>query len=467
LCRSPFYRSLANLIFIVFLSLTPLAVRKISLIMVRPSSKLSANLPPLIFGTATFNYQFNPDPFALGPTEIVQRALAHGVRAFDTSPYYGPAEEILGTAFTTDLVRQHYRRDQYYILTKVGRILADCFDYSPAWVRYSVKRSCKRLRTNYLDVVYCHDVEFVSAEEVLGAVKELRRIRDEEGTIKYVGISGYPVPVLCDLAEMILRETGEPLDVVMSYASFTLQNTRLMSKGVPRLVAAGVDVVPNASPLGMGLLRSQGPPIGAMGNWHPAPDELRKAIKTASDWTDEQGERLEVVAVRFALENWLREGAKVGACGDPLAFPEDTCHPETDMREKMGVSVMGVSKIAELDATLRVWRSVLDGTGDDLDLGPGVMTPSDAVSDHEWSLQRRQRIRVLARGIRTVIGDWADFSWASPDAGFVNKRHDMDTIRHEGSPIAEVNNTKSAAMLTPPSEAEDDSLAEDVPPISC
>ena len=100
------------------------------------------------------------------------------------------------------------------------------------------------------------------------------RIRDEEGTIKYVGISGYPVPVLCDLAEMILRETGEPLDVVMSYANFTLQNTRLMSDGIPRLVAAGVDVVPNASPLGMGLLRSQGPPIGAMGNWHPAPDGL-------------------------------------------------------------------------------------------------------------------------------------------------------------------------------------------------
>jgi aryl-alcohol dehydrogenase-like predicted oxidoreductase len=435
--------------------------------MAKPSDKLSAYLPPLIFGTATFNYQFNPDPFALGPTEIVQRALAHGIRAFDTSPYYGPAEEILGTALSTELVRQHYRREQYYLLTKVGRILADCFDYSPAWVRYSVKRSCKRLRTNYLDVVYCHDVEFVSAEEVLGAIKELRRIRDEEGTIKFVGISGYPVPILCDLAEMILRETGEPLDVVMSYANFTLQNTRLMSQGIPRLVAAGVDVVPNASPLGMGLLRSQGPPVGVMGNWHPAPDELRKAINAASDWTDKQGERLEVVAVRFALENWLREGAKVGACGDPLALPGDTYHSRLDVREKLGVSVMGVSKIAELDETIRVWRSVLDGMGDDLDLAPGVMTPGDAVSDHEWSLQRRQRIRVLAKGIRNVIGGWADFAWASPDAGFVNQRHGLDTVEVNGSAIAEASRTKSAAMLTPPSEAEDDGSADDVPTISC
>jgi aryl-alcohol dehydrogenase-like predicted oxidoreductase len=430
--------------------------------MVKPSDKLSACLPPLIFGTATFNYQFNPDPFALDPTEIVQRALAHGVRAFDTSPYYGPAEDILGTALATELVRQHYRREQYYILTKVGRILADCFDYSPAWVRYSVKRSCKRLRTNYLDLVYCHDVEFVSAEEVLGAIKELRRIRDDEGTVKYVGISGYPVSVLCDLAEMILRETGEPLDAVMSYANFTLQNTKLMSEGIPRLVAAGVDVVPNASPLGMGLLRSQGPPIGAMGNWHPAPDELRKAISAASDWTDRQGERLEVVAVRFALENWLREGARVGACGDPLALPDDTYHSGLDVREKLGVSVMGVSKIAELDETIRVWKSVLDGMGDDFDLTPGVMTPGDAVSDHEWSLQRRQRIRVLAKGIRNVIGGWADFAWASPDPSFVNQRHIMTTTEDDSLPVIEPNKTTYNAMLTPPLEAEDDRLADDI-----
>ena len=52
----------------------------------------------------------------------------------------------------------------------------------------------------------------VSAAEVLEAVRELRRIRDEARTVKYVGISGYPVDVLCDLAEMVLRETGQPLD---------------------------------------------------------------------------------------------------------------------------------------------------------------------------------------------------------------------------------------------------------------
>lgn len=57
---------------------------------------LSTLLPPLICGTATFNNQYNADPFSLPTNAIVQRALESGVNAFDTSPYYGPSEEILG-----------------------------------------------------------------------------------------------------------------------------------------------------------------------------------------------------------------------------------------------------------------------------------------------------------------------------------------------------------------------------------
>lgn len=358
----------------------------------------------------------------MGPTPLVQKALAQGVYAFDTSPYYGPAEEILGTALDSELVRTNYPRDKYFILTKVGRVASDVFDYSREWVRESVQRSCKRLRTTYLDVVYCHDCEFVSPQEVLTAVSELRRIRDEEGTLKYVGISGYPVNVLCELAEMILRETGEPIDIVQSYANFTLQNTRLLSEGLQRLVDAGVDVVTNASPLGMGLLRRNGIPLGAMGDWHPAPDGLRQACIDAGKWADSKGEKLEVVAVRFALENWLREGAEVGALGSPLGNTEPSYEHALNLpRQRLGVSVMGVSKVEELDETMRVWRSVLNGLADDFEAEPGTTTTLNGISDHEWSLKRRQNIRVLAKGIREVIGpQWVDYTWPSPDPGFVN-----------------------------------------------
>jgi aryl-alcohol dehydrogenase-like predicted oxidoreductase len=410
--------------------------------MPRPNEPLSSILPPLICGTATFNSQYNPDPYTLPTTAIVHHALRAGLRAFDTSPYYGPAEELLGHALSTPFVRNNHPRHTYQLLTKVGRIASSTFDYSPSWIRKSIRRSLHRLHTTYLDLVYCHDVEFVSANEVLTAVRELRRIRDESSTIKYVGISGYPIPVLCSLSEMILRETGEPLDAVMSYANFTLQNTRLLSEGLPRLLAAGVDVVPNASPLGMGLLRRHGVPIGSMGDFHPAPNELRVTVQAAATFADKQGEKLEVLAIRYALESWLQSGSPLGSHGEPLASEERTYLdlPITNQEEKLGVSVMGVSNLEELYETIRVWRSILDGqektytqdshtqlggprTGNGIgskrDEG-GTLTPSDELTDREWSHMRRDRIQVLATGVREVMGEWVDFAWESPGPGFVN-----------------------------------------------
>lgn len=397
----------------------------------RPAAPLSAHLPPLVMGTATFNTQFNHDPYALPTTELVHRALASGICAFDTSPYYGPAEELLGRALATDYVRANHPRESYRILTKVGREYAASFDYSPEWVRLSIKRSLQRLHTEYLDVVYCHDVEFVSPAEVLQAVRELRRIRDEEGTIRYVGISGYPIDVLCELADIVLRETGESLDAVMSYAHFTLQNTSLLTRALPRLLEAGVNVVPNASPLGMGLLRRQGVPIGSQGDFHPSPAGLRGAIQKAAEWADSQGERIEVVAIRFALERWLREATEVGASGPPPLMPSAGIERVSSNEEnksvhgRLGVSVMGVSNIEELNETLRVWHSILDG----LDTEP-------ASDDANWSRARRQQILTLAQGIQSILGsEWMDYAWESPGQGFVNTLPEghLEALRKAGA----------------------------------
>ncbi|KAN0076617.1 Aldo/keto reductase family domain containing protein [Elaphomyces granulatus] len=416
----------------------------------RPPIPLSANLPPLIMGTATFNSQYNPDPYILPTTALVHRALSSGIRAFDTSPYYGPAEELLGCALSTGFVRSNFPRHTYRLLTKVGRLAASSFDYSPAWIRHSVLRSLQRLDTFYLDVVYCHDVEFVTPEEVLNAVRELRRIRDMDGLVHYVGISGYPVQVVCSLAEMILRETGEPLDVVMSYANFTLQNTRLLTEGLPRLLAAGVDVVLNASPLGMGLLRRQGVPIGRMGDFHPAPDGLRSAINAVSVWVDKQGEKLEAVAIRFALESWLREGARVGVLVPPLSPSVGADASFLSMTnlgtgKRLGSSVMGVSHMEELEETLRVWRSIIDDLENQPDddgviednpaacdedipsdltslQPPAVPNLSDGfITDEKWSRKARLHRHILVKGIRSILGsEWRDYEWPSPGPNFVN-----------------------------------------------
>ena len=355
---------------------------------------LSTILHPLVCGTATFNNQYNPSVSLLPTNAIIARALSLGVRAFDTSPYYGPAEVLLGAALNQSSVLSAYPRSSYLLITKVGRIGIAEFDYSSEWVRYSVQRSLERLKTEWLDVVYCHDVEFVTPHEVLGAVRELRRIRDEEGTLRYVGISGYPVPLLCDIAELVLKETGEPLDAVMSYANFTLQNTTLATSGLERLRKAKVSVVPNASVLGMGLLRSQGVPVGGKGDFHPAPNELRSVVAQAATWVKEQGERLEVVAIRWALENWAQVGAISGG------------------KDGIGVSVMGVSNLEELEETMRVWGSVLDG----IELAGREV----GVGNRNSSMKRRKEVQHMAGRVVDILGKWKDFAWPSPDENYVN-----------------------------------------------
>ncbi|KAF2687537.1 L-galactose dehydrogenase (L-GalDH) [Lentithecium fluviatile CBS 122367] len=381
---------------------------------------LSSILPPLVFGTATFNHQYNSDPFALDTTGLVTSALTHGIRAFDTSPYYGPSEILLGNALATPFVRETFPRDSYMILTKVGRISADEFDYSAQWVRQSVARSLERLHTDYLDLVYCHDVEFVSPAEVLEAVLELRKLRDA-GKIRYVGICGYPINVLGDMAEMILRETGSPIDCVQSYANFTLQNQTLAGpRGIQRLRNAGVEVVPNASPLGMGLLRRQGVPVGALGDFHPSSRELRAAVRKASTFCDRHGEKIEVIALRYALETWISVGASCGSKGDPASGLPWKHESNDDVGgAKLGVSVIGVSNPAELEKTMLVWRSIIDG------LEGGEETAVQAGRWYrawEWSRNRQKAVQMLAEGVQEILGQWFEYAWASPEPGFVNKR---------------------------------------------
>lgn len=364
---------------------------------------LSQVLPPLILGTATFNHQYHPDPSRMPYVDIVRRALEHGINAFDTSPYYGPSEILLGQALR--LLTPPPPREGYFLITKAGRIKADEFDYSPAWVRYSVCRSLERLGTRYLDLVYMHDVEFVSAAEVLQAVKELRRLRDQ-GLIRYVGISGYPVETLASLAEMILRETGEPLDAILSYGNFCLQNTQLgRSDFLQRFQSARVECLLNASMLNMGLLTTRGVDNGPMASWHPSPPELRNACTKLSQIAQDSGEHLEGVAIRWALEQWARLGKDFGTTAYVGAGP------------RIGASVMGVTAITELDETWDLWRSVI---------GPVI-----GAKDHVASQRSDKILKLVENKMWPSLGPWKDHSWESGGETFVNTRVNMGQIPND------------------------------------
>ncbi|KAL2129252.1 hypothetical protein VTI74DRAFT_8006 [Chaetomium olivicolor] len=410
---------------------------------VPPRPPLHTVLPPLILGTATFNTQYVPDPQSMPYRAIVARSISLGVNAFDTSPYYGPSELLLGDALdavmrpspsdsSSTTSPNAVARKDLFLITKAGRIASTSFDYTPSWVRYSVLRSLQRLHTAYLDLVYMHDVEFVSAGEVLAAVRELRRLRDEEGLIRYVGISGFPPAVLCELAEMIRKETGEGLDAVLSYGHFTVQNRRL---GLPfieqrgpevdvekvegsvlrRLKNAGVDVVLNASMLGMGLLTSKGIPVdppkedgkgSPLAVWHPSPPGLRVVCKGLAELAAKAGERLESVAIRWALAEWAQLAAGQGV-GVDVDVPEVG-------RLKVGATVCGVSSIAELEETMAEWRGVLSGL-----TGQG--------SDEKYGSRREGKVlNFVRKELWPALGSWLDYVWESPGPDFVNARKESE-----------------------------------------
>lgn len=449
---------------------------------------IASLLPPLILGTATFNHQYVEDPARMPYQSIVSRALELGIKAFDTSPYYGPSETLLGDALhhltspneantqIPDSTEQKYSRDRYMILTKAGRITGNCFDYSPEWIRYSVLRSLKRLHTPYLDLVYCHDVEFVSPAEVLAAVKELRRLRDEDGLVRYVGISGYPVDVLCDLAEMIYRETGEGVDAVMSYCHCTLQDHRLVQgfldgepepepepaagghpEALPPLVRfkkAGVSAVLNASMLGMGLLTTRGVDHGPQAAWHPSPPALRRACADMAAAATAAGERLERLAIRWSLDAWARAGAKSGL---GVGLNGDDEHERLSDSDSIGGSVMGITTLGELEETWDVWMSVLAESVPHVSLDDDVAKDAsrDVVANGDndlqtASLRRSDQVQSFVREkLWPLLGDLRNQSWPSglEDEGFANERkpEEMGTVPTDDGIMAEYAAKKRSA----------------------
>ncbi|CUS12857.1 unnamed protein product [Tuber aestivum] len=331
--------------------------------------KLSTLLPPIIIGGAVYNTQMNLDPSTLPVRSILTKAFSMGIYCIDTSPYYGPSELLMGDALTQPAITQSYPRSSYIIMTKAGRISESEFDYSPNWIRKSVRRSCERLHTDYLDVVFCHDVEFVSPDQVMGAVRTLFELVDE-GRVRYVGISGYPHKLLAELAVRVRQELGRPLDAVQSYCHMNLQNSTLLQSINKLKGEGGVDTVVNSSPLGMKLLTGEFP-----GSFHPAPKGLRDACARAAELCKARGETLPRVAMRWVFANWK------------------------------GATLTGVSYLEELEDNIGAYMDVAVSTEEDKE-GKVVWKDVDERKVKRWE--------PLWEGVQEILGEWKDYSWDSP-----------------------------------------------------
>ncbi|CAI4048054.1 hypothetical protein SKDZ_13G1730 [Saccharomyces kudriavzevii ZP591] len=264
-----------------------------------------ASVSPLVLGGAVLNHQYTAEPESIPLEDIIKYAFWHGINAIDTSPYYGPSEILYGKALRN--LKNEFPRNTYFICTKVGRIGADEFNYSKEFVRFSVHRSCERLNTTYLDLVYLHDVEFVPLPQILEALKELRILKDE-GVIKNLGISGYPIEFITWLTERCSTKENDigSLDAALSYCNLNLQNNKLLDFRERLLHNANLKMVCNASILSMSLLRWQ-----ETRQFHPCSRELKECASKAAKYCQEQNIDLADLATRYAIAEWIGKGPVV------------------------------------------------------------------------------------------------------------------------------------------------------------
>lgn len=354
------------------------------------STPLSQLLPPLILGGAGFSHQVFRNPNSAQALQVLKCAFQLGLRAIDTSAYYHPSELLLGEALSHPDITKYYSREQYLLMTKVGRVTATHFDYSPTWVQQSVMRSLQRLRTTYLDVVFCHDVEFVPEEEVMEAIAVLLDMV-RSGHIKYVGISGYRIDILARIAHRVQEQYSRPLDIVQNWAQMTLQNDRLALEGLASFREAGVSCVCNASPLAIGLLRENGVPVGDLGDFHPAPQGLRRAAKRAADYVEARGESFAALALRHSL----RRAQSLSTA---------------DFRV---TTIMGITTTTEMEDNLAAAREVLRFSNGTCwlwtaDLDPSAHVDSCKVKEDD----------ALCTAVQEILGPWHNYCFPSPGDGW-------------------------------------------------
>src|SRR5687767_1260387 len=149
------------------------------------SGKFSMEVSAVGLGCMGMSYHRGRIPDRKVSIALIRKAFEEGVNLFDTAEVYGPYtnEELVGEAL------EPFRKD-VLISTKFGFNIQDGkiagLNGTPAEIRKVVDQSLKRLRTDYIDLLYQHRLDpNVPIEDVAGTVKNLI----VQGKVRRFGLS--------------------------------------------------------------------------------------------------------------------------------------------------------------------------------------------------------------------------------------------------------------------------------------
>lgn len=130
-----------------------------------------------------------PQEFELPSDLAIETLLANaqslGINLLDTAPAYGSSEERLGVLLKN-------KRHEWLICSKAGEEFIDGashYDFSANAIIYSVERSLRRLKTDYLDFLLIHsdgqDLKIINEDNVFITLQNLK----SAGKIRSFGMS--------------------------------------------------------------------------------------------------------------------------------------------------------------------------------------------------------------------------------------------------------------------------------------
>lgn len=249
----------------------------------RPLAGTDMRLSALGFGASSIGQEFRQVDLSEA-IAAVHAALAGGVNYIDTAAYYGRgmSELLLGR------ILPGLPRDSFYISTKLGRYAPRHFDFSARRVAESIDISLERLRLDCIDMVFCHDIEYVEMQQIVDETLPALREQVAAGKVRYIGVSGYPMKMFRYILD------SSDIDVILTYNHFTLQNDMAMEL-VPICREKNVGII-NAAPFSARLLTDSPLP-----EWHKATPEVRRVAKQAAEHCRARGSDIAKIALQYAV----------------------------------------------------------------------------------------------------------------------------------------------------------------------
>ena len=232
----------------------------------------------------------------------VRRAWDHGIRFFDTAPFYGAgqSELFLGEALADK------PRGEFRISTKTGRRLEPgpdavaffkdaqpfhtVFDFSAEGVEGAVMESRERLGVGAPDIVLVHDPDSHHSDVLRMAYPKLRAMRDA-GEFGALGVG-------MNFVEPLVRFAQEAdFDVFLLAGRYTLLEQTALDELFPLVEARGISIIAGGV-FNSGLLIAPGE--GAMYDYAPASAEIIGKAKALESVCREFDVPLRAAALQFA-----------------------------------------------------------------------------------------------------------------------------------------------------------------------